>query len=159
MENGKIKIINMQNHTVGVKVPSAQFNREWMGRGAAVLVDKEKMTELLYDPGFKYMIDNGILYIEDLQDKKDLGLEPEDATAPVNILVLTDVDKKRYMTAMPLKEFKVQTKKLNREQLNLLVDYAIENHYADFDKVGVLKELTGRDIIQTIRLSEQNKEA
>ncbi len=159
MENNKIKVINMQNHAVSVKVPAALFQREWPGRGAAVMIEKEKLEELLYDVGFKYMVDNGILYIEDLQAKKDLGLEPEDATAPVNIMVLMEADKKRYMTVMPIKDFKVQVKKLSQEQLNLLVDYAITNRYADFDKANTLKELTGRDIIQTIRLSDQNKEA
>ena len=147
--NNKIKVINMQNHAVSVKVPAALFQREWPGRGAAVMIEKEKLEELLYDVGFKYMVDNGILYIE----------EPEDATAPVNIMVLMEADKKRYMTVMPIKDFKVQVKKLSQEQLNLLVDYAIANRYADFDKANTLKELTGRDIIQTIRLSDQNKEA
>lgn len=157
--NNKIKVINMQNHAVSVKVPSALFQREWPGYGAAVMIEKEKLEELLYDVGFKYMLDNGILYIEDLQAKKDLGLEPENATVPVNITVLMEADKKRYMTVMPIKDFKAQVKKLNQEQLNLLVDYAIANRYADFDKANTLKELTGRDIIQTIRLSDQNKEA
>lgn len=159
MANDKVKITSMVNNVVGVKVPAAQFQRDWMGYGSSVMIDKEKLEELMYDNGFKYMIDNGILYIEDLEVKKELGLEPEDATAPVNIIVLSDDDKKRYMTVMPLKDFKVQVKKLNHEQLNLLVDYAVAHRYADFDKVKVLKDMTGRDVIQTLRLSEQNKEA
>lgn len=159
MENSKVKIINMANAPVSVKIPAIPFQREWMGRGAVVLVEKDKLEDMMYDIGFKYMIDTGILYIEDFETKKELGIEPADATEPVNIIVLSDLDKKRYMTSMPLKEFKIQTKKLNREQLDILVDYAVANHYADFDKAKVLRDLTGRDIIQTIKLSEQNKEA
>ena len=159
MDNTKVKIINATNSTIGVKVPAASFQRDWLGNGAAVMVEKEKLEELMYDVGFKYMIENGMLYIEDMKVKQELGLEPENATTPVNIIVLNDNDKKRYMTVMPLKDFKVQVRKLNFEQLNLLVDYAIAHRYADFDKTKVLKEITGRDIIQTIRLSEQNKEA
>lgn len=158
MEN-KVKITNMVNGPIKVNVPAASFRREWLGRGSSVMVEADKLEELLYDTGFKYMIDNGMLYIEDLQTKIDLGLEPQGATAPVNIIALSDADKKRYMTVMPLKDFKVQVKKLNYEQVNALIDYAIDNHHADFDKTQFLKEMTGRDIIQTIRLSEQNKEA
>jgi len=159
MDNNKIKITNMTSGPIGVKVPSAMFQRDWAGYGSSVLVEKDKLEELMYDIGFKYMIDKGMLYIEDMDTKKELGLEPEDATAPVNIIVLNEADKKRYMTAMPLKEFKIQVSKLSREQINLLVDYAIAHRYVDFDKTKVLKEITGRDVIQTIRLSEQNKEA
>lgn len=157
MEN-KVKITSMTNGLVSVKVPSAQFQREWIDRGASVMVEREKLDELMYDVGFKYMIDTGMLYIEDMNVKKELGIEPEDAIAPVNVIVLSEADKKRYLTVMPLKEFKIQVAKLNKEQIDILVDYAIANHYADFDKTKVLKEISGRDIIQTIRLSEQNKE-
>ena len=159
MGNEKVKIVSMTNGLVSVKIPAVSFQREWLGRGSSVMVEKDKLEEMMYDTGFKYMIDTGMLYIEDLQVKKDLGIEPEDATAPVNIIVLSEADKKRYMTVMPLKDFKAQTAKLSIEQLNILVDFAVANRYADFDKAKVLKELTGRDVIQTIRLSEQNKEA
>lgn len=159
MSNEKVKVTSMTTGNVLVKVPAASFQREWLDRGASVMIEKEKLEELMYDPGFKYMIDTGILYIEDLQTKKDLGLEPETATAPVNIIVLSDADKKRYMTTMPIKDFKAAIKKLNKEQLNMLADYAIANRLVDFDKTKAIQELCGRDIIQTIRLSDMNKEA
>ena len=158
MENKKVKIVNMTNGPISVKIPAASLQREWMSHGASVNVDSDKLEEMMYDIGFKYMIDTGMLYIEDMDVKINLGIEPEGATAPVNVIVLSEADKKRYMTAMPIKEFKIQIAKLNREQLGLLCDYAIANKYTDFEKAKALKEHTGRDIIQTIRLSEQNKE-
>ena len=159
MEKDKVKITSMTRGLVSVNVPSASFYREWLNRGAVVMVERDKLDELMYDVGFKYMIDTGMLYIEDLEVKKELGIEPEDATEPVNVIVLSDEDKKRYMTTMSLKEFKTQIEKIKIEQLNALVDYAVANRYADFDKAKVLQKITGRDIIQTIRLSDQNKEA
>lgn len=158
MENKKVKIVNMTNGPISVKIPAASFQREWMSHGASVNVDSDKLEEMMYDIGFKYMIDTGMLYIEDMDVKINLGIEPEGAIAPVNVIVLNETDKKRYMTAMPIKEFKIQITKLSHEQLGLLCDYAIANKYTDFEKAKALKELTGRDIIQTIRLSEQNKE-
>lgn len=154
----KVKVISMTNGLVSVKVPTASFHREWLNRGAAVMIEKDKLEELMYDTGFKYMIDTGILYIEDLETKKELGIEPEDATEPVNVIVLSEEDKTRLMTTMTLKEFKAKVETLTKEQLDILIDFAVENHYADFDKAKILQKLTGRDIIQTIRLSDQNKE-
>ena len=51
------------------------------------------------------MIDSGMLYIEDMAVKKELGLEPEDAKEPVNIIVLSDKEMRHYIT-MPLAQFK-----------------------------------------------------
>ena len=112
----------------------------------------------MYTPGFEYMINNGILYIEDMDAKKKLGIEPEDATAPVNVIVLTDADKRKYMVNYDFNKFKEQVKKLGYEQVRDLAEFAIQNKLADFEKSEFIKGLCGKDIIQAIRLSSKNKE-
>ena len=149
-----VKVISNTRGVVSVRVPAASFQREWMDKGSFVNIEEEKLQELLYDPGFSYMINNGLLYIEDMQVKKNLGLEPEDATKPTNIIVLSDSDMKKYLTTMSLKDFKENTKKLNYEQLQMMCDFAIVNKLIDVDKCAVLKKLCGKDIMQTIRLSQ-----
>lgn len=62
------------------------------------------------------------------------------------------------MVNLSLKEFKEKVKKLSYEQIIQLADYAVANRLADFEKAEFLKEICGRDIIQSIRLSAQNKE-
>lgn len=155
MEDEKIKITNTADHRVGVNVPELRFNRKWASKGSSVKISRSIVEELLYDPGFRYMIDNGILYIEDLATKKELELEPEDVKAPKNIIVLTDGQKKNYLTTMSLKAFKEKVETLSDEQVNALADFAIEHNYLDVDKNKILKQRTGKDILQAVRLKEE----
>lgn len=154
--------INITSTTVGevsVFEPSIPFRASWPTKGSTRPVEKEIVEQLLYTPGFKYMIDTGMLYIEDLDQKKELGLEPEDATEPVNIIVLSDTDKKKYLTMYSLDKFKQEIKKLSHEQIVDLADYAIANEIADFGKSKVVEEACGKNIIKGIQLAQANKEA
>lgn len=154
--------INITSTTIGevsVFEPSIPFRASWPSRGSTRAVEKETVEQLLYIPGFKYMIDKGMLYIEDLDQKKELGLEPENATEPVNIIVLKDADKKKYLTMYSLDKFKDEIGKLSREQLIDLADYAIANEIADFAKSKVVEEACGKNIIKGIELAQANKEA
>lgn len=158
MEKERVKIISQHNGPVSVIVPELRFSREWMSKGATIPVERETLEELMYDPGFKYMIDTGMLYIEDMQVKKDLGIEPEDAEEPVNIIILTDKEKERMMTVLPFIEFKIKLKTLNYEQLQDLADFAIRHELSDFQKVEEIKKACGKDIINAIRLNREDKE-
>ena len=158
MEKERVKIISQHNGPVSVIVPELRFSREWMSKGATIPVEKETLEELMYDPGFKYMIDTGMLYIEDMQVKKDLGIEPEDAEEPVNIIILTDKEKERMMTVLPFVEFKIKLKTINYEQLQDLADFAIRHELSDFRKAEEIKKACGKDIINAIRLNREDKE-
>lgn len=154
----KIRVISKHQGPVSVNISDLRFKREWPNKGASVLIEKETLEEMMYDSGFKYMIDTGILYIEDLEVKKELGLEPEDATEPVNIIVLSDNDMKRMMTAMPQFEFDAKLKTLNYEQMLALADFAIKNELGDFGKCDAIKKACGKDILTAIKLNREDKE-
>ena len=155
----KVKLISKVSHSVYIEDPQLNIRHTFNGIGTSFAVEKEDLEQMLYDPGIAYMVENGILYIEDMEVKKELGLEPEDATEPVNIIVLSDNDRRRYMTVMPLFEFKEAIKKLSFEQIQQLADYAVANKLTDFEKVEIIKKMCGRDIIAAVRLHEQNEEA
>ena len=155
----KVKITSTTVGEVSVFQPSIPFRMSWPSKGSTRVVEEEVLEQLLYTPGFKRMIDSGVLYIEDLDQKKKLGLEPEDATEPVNIIVLSDTDKKKYLTMYSLDKFKQEIKKLSHEQLIDLADYAIANEIADFGKSGALEKACGKNIIKGIQLAQANKEA
>lgn len=155
----KVNIVNTTRGSVFVEVREIPFRHDWVAQGAKFAVEHEVLEQLMYDKGFKYMIDTGMLYIEDMEEKKALGIEPEEAEEPVNIIVLTDKERRRYMVNLSLEEFKEKVRKLSYEQVTQLADYAVANRLADYDKAEFLKEICGRDIIQAIRLSAQNKEA
>ena len=154
----KIRVISKHQGPVSVNIPDLRFKREWSNKGASVPIERETLEEMMYDSGFKYMIDTGMLYIEDLEVKKELGLEPEDATEPVNIIVLSDNDMKRMMTAMPQFEFDAKLKTLNYEQMLALADFAIKNELGDFGKCDAIKKACGKDILTAIRLNREDKE-
>lgn len=155
----KVKIKSMVNNKVSVVVPELRFSRSWNAAGSIVSVDKELLEELMNDIGFYNMLNMGILYIEDMETKKELGLEPEEATEPTNIIVLNDKDKRFYLTTLSVPGFKEKIKKLSSTQLNELCDFAIDNKIVDMEKCELLKEACGRDVIKAITLKKQNEEA
>ena len=154
----KIRVISKHQGPVSVNIPDLRFKREWPNKGSSIPMERETLEEMMYDSGFKYMIDTGMLYIEDLEVKKELGLEPEDATEPVNIIVLNDNDMKRMMTAMPQFEFDAKLKTLNYEQMLALADFAIKNELGDFGKCDAIKKACGKDILTAIKLNREDKE-
>lgn len=155
----KVKVKSMVMHKVSVSSADLRFSRTWPGYGAVVSIDREVLDELIYDVGFRNMLTSGILYIEDMQVKKDLGLEPETATEPQNIIVLTEKDKRYYMSSdLSLVGFKEKIKKLSMEQIYELCNYAINNKLLDVEKAKVLKEVCGRDIIAAVNLTAKNEE-
>lgn len=158
-KKAKVKVISTLKNKVTVNYPDIRFNRTWPTAGASINIERETLDELMFDPGFANMIKMGILYIEDMEVKKDLGLEPEDATEPVNLIFLTDKEKKYYLTGLSLVGFKDKLKKLSKNQMEELADYAIQNKLVDIEKCKILKEACGRDVVRAIQLLEADKEA
>jgi hypothetical protein len=145
---------NMVNATVSVKKPEFGVNRKWNKRGQTQALPFEVVEQLLWTEGFSNMIHKGILYIDDLQTKKDLGLEPEEATEPTNIISLTELQMENMWKNMPLSVFKIELKKLSDTQIDNLIDYAIEKKIVDTAKCSYLKEKTKRDILLAISRKE-----
>ena len=158
MENEKVKVISMVEGRIGVNSAELRFAHQWLQKGSTVSIDRQTLEELMYDNGFRYMIESGMLYIEDMEVKKDLGLEPEDAEKPQNIIVLNDKQMRHYMVTMPLAEFKEKVAELKYEQILILADYAIKNRLGDFDKTNHIKKICGKDILRAIQLNELDKE-
>jgi hypothetical protein len=59
----------------------------------------------MWDTGFKNIIYSGILYIPDLQDKIDLGIEDADATEAKNIIAFDEKKMTELLTTTPMEEF------------------------------------------------------
>ena len=157
MDN-KVKIKNLVSSIVSIDVPDARLKRVWEKKGAVKTIPFEQLEEAMYDPGVEALFSNGVLGIDDMETKQKLGLEPEDAKEPVNIIILDDQQRKRYLTVMPLNEFKVEVQKLPTEQVKELAQFAIENELVDFDKDSILKEMVNIDVIKTIELNKADQE-
>ena len=57
-----VKVTNMVNKTVGVKLPEYGINRKWVRKGQSVPIPFDALSQMLWHNGFRNMIDKGILY-------------------------------------------------------------------------------------------------
>ena len=153
----KVKVVSLVSHRVILTVPELRLRRVWERKGATALIPFEQLEEAMYSPGVENLFKNGILGIDDMEVKIALGLEPEEAKEPVNIIVLNDEQRKRYLTVMPLYEFKEKIKELPREQINELAAYAIANKIMDYDKSEEIKKYIDVDIMTAIKLNRDDE--
>lgn len=153
----KVKVKNLVSQRVVLSLPELRLRRVWEKKGAVMLIPYEQLEEAMYSPGVENMFKEGILGIDDMEIKIALGLEEEGATEPTNIIILSDQELKRYLTVMPAFEFKEKVKDLPRQQVMELVNYAIANEIANFEKSEILKQYTGIDVISAIKLNRDDK--
>lgn len=154
----RITLTNMCKHEISLSFPEFHFVRTLPKKGATVKIDRETFLEMVYDPGLSYMLQSGMIFLDDMEIKKDIGLEPEDAEEPKNIKMLSDKDFERYLKILPITELKSVLKSLKKEQIDSLIDYAIEHEIVDMTRCDILKQMTGRDIVRAIQLNREAKE-
>ena len=155
--SNKVKVVSMTSGRLGITSQEYNFNRTWPDKGSSMMIDKDVLEQLMFDEGVKYMFDHGMLYIEDMDVKKELGLEPEDAVEPVNVIVLKESDMKSLLRDYSFLAFKEKLSKVSREQIRDLAQYAVNNRLVDIDKCNYIRERCDIDVIQTIRLKELNE--
>lgn len=158
MENKKVEITSLVGGRITINLIDPRIKRTWERKGVKRYIDFEDLEQAMYNQGVEYMFTQGILGIEDMDVKIALGLEPEGAKEPVNIIILTDAQKRRYLTVAPLNELKEIIDKLSYEQVQELTDFAIENELSNFDRCEILKKATQVDVIQAIRNKRADKE-
>ena len=154
----RVKIKNLISSRVNINIPDIRLHRVWEKKGAVKTIPFDQLQEAIYNPGVEALFTEGILGIEDLEIKQKLGLEPEDVKEPVNIIILDEIQSKRYLTIMPLNEFKIKIKELPIEQIRELARFAIDNELVDFEKDEIIKKMIGTDIIGTIQMNKADKE-
>lgn len=154
----KITVVSNARALVSINIPGLKLNRTWPKKGAKAQIDKETLEEAMYDAGVEYMFKSGILYIEKMEDKIELGLEAEGATEPENIIIMTDEEKALYMS--PKKqawELEKKLASLSYESKRDFCDYVIANELMDSKKTAIIKKVCGVDTLQAIRLKQANE--
>lgn len=156
MEN-KVKIENLISSRVILSMPDLRLKRVWEKKGAIKTIPFEQLEEAIYDPGVESLFVDGVLGIADMDVKKKLGLEPEDAGEPVNIIVLSDKERKEWLVDLSVAEFRSKIKELPREQVIELANYAVDNEITNFEKSEILKRAVGIDVLSRVKLNRDNK--
>lgn len=155
----KVMLTSKVNANVVVDIPDLKFSRVWSKKGTKFPMDKEAFEQALYYPDFEYLINNGVLFVDDMNIKKELGIEPEDATEPENIIDLTDTLMTRMIGPMPESELAKIFEKLSSIQKNEVAEFAIEHSdILNMNKAKWIGQKTGKNINKAIELKEAAEE-
>jgi hypothetical protein len=156
----KVLVTSMVKHSVGITLPQNGYmvEKRWPQKGAKVLIDKESLREGIYLPGVEYMFKKGILYIDDMDFKIELGLEEPETKAPTNIIPMDEKYLERVMKRMPLAEMKLAIKKMSQDQLQELILYASSQNDIQLDRLSAIKDITGIDLFKVIELKRMKEE-
>ena len=155
MENKKVVIENLVKSVVSINIPELRLSRTWEKKGAKKTIDLEVLKEAIYDPGTEYLFKQKILYIDDKEVRIELGLEEPDSEEEY---ILTDKQKKRYLTTLPVNELKSILPTLGSGQIQDLIDYAVENEIVDFERSEIIKKFTHKDIVKMVEFKRQKEE-
>ena len=156
--NEKVIVTSMVGGNVGLTLPHLRVNKTWPKKGTKLPIEKDVLREAIYEPGVEYMFKNGILYIEDMDFKIELGLEEEGAKTPTAVVPVDEKYLDRLLKRMPVAEMKLTLKKMNDNQVREMVDYASEQNDIQLDRLSAIKEITGIDLFKVIELKRQKGE-
>ena len=156
--NERLNVTSMESGRIGLVLPRMHINKVWPKKGTKLPVEKDVLREAIYEPGVEYMFKEGLLYIDDMDFKIELGLEEEGTTKPENIIPIDEKYLIRVLKNMPIAEMKMAVAKMNDNQKRELVDFASEQNDISFDRMDVIKKLTGIDVVKVIELKRAKKE-
>jgi hypothetical protein len=156
--NEKVIVTSMVNGLVSINRPEHRLVKVWPKKGTKLPVEKDALREAIYEPGVEYMFKNGMLYIDDMDFKIELGLEEEGAKEPTAVIPVDAKYLERMLKRMPIREMKEVIKTMNDNQRRELVDYAAEQGDIQLDRINAIKELTGIDLFKVIELKKQQEE-
>lgn len=153
--NDKVMVTSMVGGTISA---SSLQHRVWNKKGQKLPVSVDVLREAIYEPGIEYMFKKGILYIEDMELKIELGLEAPDTKQPTEILPVDDKYLNRVLKLMPIPEMKMAIDKMSIIQKQELVDYASKQNDIQLDRLAIVSEKCKVDILKTIELNRQKGE-
>lgn len=155
--NDKVIVTSMVGGNIGITLPHIRFNKTWPRKGTKLAIEKDILREAIYEPGVEYLFKQGILYIDDLSFKIELGLEPEGAEAPTHVAV-----DEKYMTrvlkVMPIGEMKKAISEMNEIQRQEFVDFASSQNDISLERIKVVDQVTGANILKIIELKRLKEE-
>ena len=156
--NERVMVTSMVSGRIGLVLPRLHINKVWPKKNTKLPVEKDVLREAIYEPGVEYMFKQGLLYIDDMDFKIELGLEEEGAKAPTAILPVDEKYLERVLKRMPLVEMKAAIKAMNSEQRGEMIEYASEQTDIQLDRISAIREITGTDLFKVIELKKQREE-
>lgn len=160
MSDKLVKIKSMSRGTVGITVPYLSLRRTWARKGAVQQLPMDVLKEAIYEPGVEYLFKTGMLSIESLEDRIELGLEEPGTTEETAKLVsLSQEELIRLVKEASYDEFKEKLEKLTRPQALELAEVAIDQEITDYSKGRLIYNKTGRDVFKIVTTKKEEEEA
>ena len=156
--NERVMVTSMVSGRIGLVLPRLHINKVWPKKNTKLPVEKDVLREAIYEPGVEYMFKQGLLYIDDMDFKIELGLEEEGTKAPTNVIPMDEKYMSRVLKLMPIAEMKKSISAMNDNQKRELIDFASEQNDISFDRMDVIKKLTGIDVVEVIKLKRSKEE-
>lgn len=156
--NERVMVTSMVSGRIGLVLPRLHINKVWPKKNTKLPVEKDVLREAIYEPGVEYMFKQGLLYIDDMDFKIELGLEEEGTKAPTNVIPMDEKYMSRVLKLMPIAEMKMAISTMNDNQKRELIDFASEQNDISFDRMDVIKKLTGIDVVKVIELKRSKEE-
>ena len=150
--NEKVIVESMVNGIIGINRPEYHLVKTWPQKGSKLPVEKEALRQAIYEPGVEYMFKKGMLYIDDMEFKIELGLEEEGTQKPTAIIPMDEKYLERVLKRMPIVEMKQVIKTMNDNQKRELIEYASSQNDIQLDRVSAIKSVTGIDLFKVIEL-------
>lgn len=145
----KVTVKSMVNYSVGLNIPDLRFKRDFTKEGETKTIDFDTLFEGVTSLGVRTLFDEGILYIENKQDRIDLGLEEEGQ--PERFRILNRGQILKFLKVDPVSKLQETLETLPREQINRIAEVAIEEKFTDFEKCNVIKKFCGIDVISSVQ--------
>lgn len=163
MDNETVRIKNLVNGQLSIILPELKYSRTFERKNVIKPMSVEILKEAIWDPGFSYMLKQGMIEILDKDVCKEFGIaitdniddfitEKKNSDNEEVVLLLDDNQKKRYLTVAPVSELKTILRQLTLDQKKELAEFAITNKYLDFERADIIKAATGIDIIAAAKL-------
>jgi hypothetical protein len=145
----KVTVKSMVNYSVGLNIPDLRFKRDFTKEGETKAIDFDTLFEGVTSLGVRTLFDEGILYIDNKQDRIDLGLEEEGQ--PERFRILNRGQILKLLKVDPVSKLQETLETLPREQINRIAEVAIEEKFTDFEKCNVIKKFCGIDVISSVQ--------
>jgi len=149
-DNARGTVKNTSSQTISIILKDVKFKRVW-APGASIKVSLEVLREAVYDKGFKYFLDNGMLHVEEQAMRIELGLQEEGQ--PEKVRLLNSNQMLTLLKVNKLPKFVEALEELSQQQCISIADLAIKDRYIDIEKTEALKKACGIDVVKAIQLA------
>lgn len=158
MEDRKVVIKNVSNAHIVIAIPTLNVKRELKGNGTSTILSFDVISEgLLSEPGLEVLFKEGFIYIENKQDRIDLGLEEADSAAAPS--VISDKEMLKLLERNNPVEIKKVLKDLAVEQQKKFVMLAVNKEIYNAGLAKIIKDVTGYDLLAMIHNKQENEKA